>query len=292
MQQKRKLQWLAGKAQKMLLIAAGAVLYAAGISLFLNPNDLAPGGVTGVAILINRFTGIEAGTLILLLNIPILLLGLWKFGWKFTVSTFYALGVITLATNAIEKLGPVTDDRLLAAIVGAAMLGYAISIIFRCGATTGGIDIIVKLLRRKFPYMKTGSLFFLLDCAVVVAAGLVFGNIESSIYAGIAVMVTTYTMDLGLYGKDEARLMYIISDHTDELTKHLLKDADVGVTILHGEGAFRNKDTRIAMCVADKKKSLAVENIIKEVDPQAFLIITSANEIYGKGYKNIFAEKI
>lgn len=278
--------------KKYTVIAAGTIPYSAGIALFLNPNDLAPGGVTGISILLNRFTGIETGTLILLINIPVILLGIWKFGWKFTMSTVYALVLISALTNCMDPLGAMTGDRLLAAIVGAALVGAGMGIIFKCEATTGGIDIIVKLLRQKYPHLKTGSLFLLLDSIVIAAAGLVFGNIESAIYAAIAVAVTTYTLDTVLYGRDGARLIYIISDYNDAITQKLLHEAGVGVTWLYGAGAFHSRDKRIVMCVADKKKSLKVEEIVKETDGEAFLIITSANEIYGEGYKNIFSEKI
>lgn len=278
--------------RKYILILAGTVPYSAGIALFLNPNDLAPGGVTGISILVNRFTHIPAGTLILVINIPVIALGIWKFGWKFTISTIYALGLISLFTNWLEPVGALTEDKLLAAIVGAALVGCGMGIIFKCEATTGGVDIIIKLLRRKYPHKKTGSLFLLLDSAVIAAAGLVFGNIESAIYAAIAVAITTYTLDGVLYGRDGARLIYIISDSTDAITHKLLHEAGLGVTWLYGAGAFHSREKRIVMCVADKKKSLKVEEIVKETDGDAFLIITNASEIYGEGYKSIFSEKI
>ena len=278
--------------EKYASILLGAIFYAAGIALFLNPNDLAPGGVTGIAILLNRFVPVETGTLILLLNIPIIIIGMWKFGWKFIMSTVYTLALISLFTNIMERIGPMTEDRMLAAIVGAVLVGAGIGIVFRAGATTGGIDIIIKIIKQKFPHKKTGSLFLIFDSAVIVAAGIVFGNIEASIYASIATFVTMYALDTVLYGKDGARLIYIISDHADQLTECLLHEAGLGVTWLYGAGTFRSKEKKIIMCVADKKKSLQVEEIVKEHDPDSFMIISSASEIYGEGYKNIFAEKI
>ncbi|MBQ8527018.1 MAG: YitT family protein [Lachnospiraceae bacterium] len=278
--------------KKYLAIFVGAVFYAAGIALFLNPNDLAPGGITGIAILLNRFVGIETGTLILILNIPIILIGIWKFGWKFIVSTIYSLCMISVLTNLMEYIGPLTEDRMLAAIVGAVLVGTGIGIVFRSGSTTGGIDIIIKIIKQKFPHKKTGSLFLIFDSAVIAAAGIVFGTIEASIYASIATVITMYAMDTVLYGKDGARLIYIISDRADELTNCLLHEAGVGVTWLYGAGTFQSKEKKIIMCVADKKKSLQVEDIVKEHDPESFMIISNATEIYGEGYKNIFAEKI
>ena len=278
--------------KKYMSIFLGAIFYAGGISLFLNPNDLAPGGVTGIAILLNRFVPVETGTLILLLNVPIILLGIWKFGWKFIVSTIYSIAMISILTNAMEYIGPLTEDRMLAAIVGAVLVGTGIGIVFKSGSTTGGIDIIIKIIKQKFPHKKTGSLFLIFDSVVIICAGVVFGTIEASIYASIATVVTMYTMDTVLYGKDGARLIYIISDHSDELTDCLLHEAGLGVTWLYGVGTFQSKEKKIIMCVADKKKSLQVEEIVKEHDPESFMIISNATEIYGEGYKNIFAEKI
>nr|MBQ8251978.1 YitT family protein [Lachnospiraceae bacterium] len=278
--------------KKYTMIFLGAIFYAAGIAFFLNPNNLAPGGVTGIAILLNRFVPVETGTLILLLNIPIILLGIWEFGWKFIVSTIYTLCMVSGLTNAMEHIGTLTDDRMLAAIVGAVLVGTGIGIVFKAGSTTGGIDIIIKIIKQKFPHMKTGSLFLIFDSVVIAAAGIVFGNIEASIYASIATVVSMHVLDTVLYGKDGARLIYIISDHADELTESLLHEAGLGVTWLYGAGTFQSKEKKVIMCVADKKKSLQVEEIVKEYDPASFMIISSASEIYGEGYKNIFAEKI
>ena len=278
--------------KKYLTIFLGTIFYAAGISLVLNPNDLAPGGVTGIAILLNRFVDVETGTLILLLNIPIIIIGIWRFGWKFIISTIYTLGLISALTNLMEYIGALTQDRMLAAIVGAVLVGTGIGIVFKAGSTTGGVDILIKIIKQKFPHKKTGSLFLIFDSCVIAAAGLVFGTIEASIYASIATVVTMYTMDAVLYGKDGARLIYIISDYSDQLTECLLHEAGVGVTWLHGVGTFESREKKIIMCVADKKKSLQVEEIVKIHDPESFMIILNATEIYGEGYKNIFSEKI
>ena len=160
------------------------------------------------------------------------------------------------------------------------------------GESAGGIDIVIKIVKQKFPHKKTGSLFLIFDSIVIIAAGLVFGTFEAAIYASIATVITMYTMDAVLYGKDGARLIYIISDYADKVTDSLLHEANVGVTWLYGVGTFQSKEKKIILCVADKKKSLQVEEIVKEHDPEAFMIISNATEIYGEGYKNIFAEKI
>ena len=280
------------KVKSYSMITLAAVAYAAGISLFLDPNNLAPGGVTGIAILVNRLIGIPTGTLILLLNVPLLLLGIWKFGWKFICSTFYAIFIVSVATDVLAPIGALTKEPILAAAAGGALSAAALGFVFRAGATTGGMDIVIKVLRLKYPHMKTSSLFLITDVCIASCSGLVFGNVDVVLYALVAVFVMSYVMDLVLYGKDEANLLYIISDRPEDISQRILGEIDVGVTFLPGRGAYSSQNKKVIMCVTKKQQAPGIEVIVKEEDPRAFMIITSASEIYGEGYKNIFADKI
>ena len=280
------------KVKSYSMITLAAVAYAGGISLFLDPNNLAPGGVTGIAILVNRLIGIPTGTLILLLNVPLLLLGIWKFGWKFICSTFYAIFIVSVATDVLAPIGALTKEPILAAAAGGALSAAALGFVFRAGATTGGMDIVIKVLRLKYPHMKTSSLFLITDVCIASCSGLVFGNVDVVLYALVAVFVMSYVMDLVLYGKDEANLLYIISDRPEDISQRILGEIDVGVTFLQGRGAYSSQNKKVIMCVTKKQQAPGIEVIVKEEDPRAFMIITSASEIYGEGYKNIFADKI
>ena len=280
------------KVKSYSMITLAAVAYAAGISLFLDPNNLAPGGVTGIAILVNRLIGIPTGTLILLLNVPLLLLGIWKFGWKFICSPFYAIFIVSVATDVLAPIGALTKEPILAAAAGGALSAAALGFVFRAGATTGGMDIVIKVLRLKYPHMKTSSLFLITDVCIASCSGLVFGNVDVVLYALVAVFVMSYVMDLVLYGKDEANLLYIISDRPEDISQRILGEIDVGVTFLQGRGAYSSQNKKVIMCVTKKQQAPGIEVIVKEEDPRAFMIITSASEIYGEGYKNIFADKI
>ena len=280
------------KVKSYSMITLAAVAYAAGISLFLDPNNLAPGGVTGIAILVNRLIGIPTGTLILLLNVPLLLLGIWKFGWKFICSTFYAIFIVSVATDVLAPIGALTKEPILAAAAGGALSAAALGFVFRAGATTGGMDIVIKVLRLKYPHMKTSSLFLITDVCIASCSGLVFGNVDVVLYALVAVFVMSYVMDLVLYGKDEANLLYIISDRPEDISQRILGEIDVGVTFFLGRGAYSSQNKKVIMCVTKKQQAPGIEVIVKEEDPRAFMIITSASEIYGEGYKNIFADKI
>ena len=280
------------KVKSYSMITLAAVAYAAGISLFLDPNNLAPGGVTGIAILVNRLIGIPTGTLILLLNVPLLLLGIWKFGWKFICSTFYAIFIVSVATDVLAPIGALTKEPILAAAAGGALSAAALGFVFRAGATTGGMDIVIKVLRLKYPHMKTSSLFLITDVCIASCSGLVFGNVDVVLYALVAVFVMSYVMDLVLYGKDEANLLYLISDRPEDISQRILGEIDVGVTFLQGRVAYSSQNKKVIMCVTKKQQAPGIEVIVKEEDPRAFMIITSASEIYGEGYKNIFADKI
>lgn len=275
-----------------LLMTVAAAIYSAGVSLFLDPNSLAPGGVTGISVILNRLTSLETGTWILLLNIPILAVGMWKFGFRFILSTMYCTVLTSLFTNIFSRLGPMTDDLFLATVAGGALIAVGMGLVFKAGSTTGGMDIIIKLLRLKMPYMKTGTLFLTMDAIVVSSAALLFWDIEKGLYSGMSIFITSVVLDLVLYGRDSAKLLYIISDHHENITRRILEELDIGVTYVNGSGAYSGKEKSVIMCVIRKNLSPKVEEIVKEEDPLAFMIITRATEIYGEGYKNIFSEKL
>lgn len=280
------------KAKKYVIITAAAFLYAVGVSLFTDPNNMAPGGVTGIAIILSRVIPVNTGTLIMLINIPILIFAVWKFGIALTVSTIYATALISFFTNVLAVYGAATDDILLAALVGGSLTAISIGVIFRAGATTGGMDIIVKALRLRFPHLKTGKIFFAADALVVTLSGIVFRDLNAALYAAISAICTSVVMDIVLYGRDEAKLLYIISSRAEEIAGRLLSDLDIGVTYIKGQGAYSGDNKRVIMCVVKKPVSPRAEDIVKQEDPNSFMIITSATEVFGEGYKSYFSERV
>lgn len=275
-----------------LVITFASAVYAVAVSLFLDPNSLAPGGVTGIAIILNRLTGLETGTWVLFINIPIIALGTWKLGWRFILSTGYCTLISSLFINLLSPFGAVTGDLLLAAVAGGCLMAVGLGLVFKSGATTGGTDIIVKLLRIRFPQLKTGFLFFVTDAVIVAASGIVFKNVDVALYAGIVIAINSLLMDVVLYGRDGAKLVFIISDKHENITKRILEELDIGVTYISGSGAYSGKEKNVIMCVMKKQISPRAEAIVREEDPLAFMIVTSATEIFGEGYKSIYSEKI
>ena len=283
-----KIEWL----KKYIIITAASFVYAAGVSLFIDPNNMAPGGVTGISIILSRVFPISTGTFILLLNIPILVFAIWKFGLGFTISTIYATVLISSFTNILETFPAATYDRLLSAIAGGMLSAVSIGMIFKVGATTGGMDIIVKALRLRLPHLKTGNLFFIADAIVVTLSGIVFRDIDAALYAAITVSCSSVILDVVLYGRDEAKLLYIISSRPNEITARILKELDIGLTLINGRGAYSGDEKQVLMCAMKKTVFPRAESIVREEDPDSFMIVTSASEIFGEGYKSYFSERI
>ncbi len=278
--------------KKYLTITAASLIFGVGISLFIDPNNLAPGGASGLSIILSRLFPIETGTMFLLINIPILILGAWKFGVKFILSTLYATFAVSASTNLFQQLPPLTTQPLLGAVFGGVLVAAGVGYVLRAGATTGGTDIIVKCLRLKKPHLKTGTIFLAVDSIIIGIGGIVFGNVEAVLYSVISAVVTSYVLDMILYGRDEAKLVYIISNCSAAITERILKELNIGVTHLSGTGAYKGEEKKVIFCVVRKQIAHKVEEIVKQEDGSAFMIITSATEIYGEGYKSYFGEKL
>lgn len=282
---------------RYIYITLTAVLYAIAISLFLNPNHLAPGGISGIAIILKEIFPFlpGVGSLILILNIPIMIVGAWKFGIKFILSTLYTLIISSTLIDVIPLISTmqaITENLMLAAVVGGSVFGLSMGLMFRMETTTGGMDIIVKIIRQKKPHMKTGQIYMLLDVAVLAGSAIAFHNIEAALFAAVAIYVSTVVMDKAIYGGDEATLVYIISNQRQEIAKRMLKEIGVGVTMVQGIGAYKYEKTEVIMCVMRKQTLPKVRNLLKEMDSKAFMIVSSANEVFGEGFKDHFKAEV
>lgn len=278
--------------KKLAAILLGTFIYSAGISLFLDPNSIAPGGVVGISVILSHAVGMPTGTWYFLINIPIIILGWWKFGSRFISYCFYAVALNSVFTNILRLLPPVTDNLLLAAIAGSILIGCGIGIVLKVGATTGGTDIIIKVLRRRFKAIKTSTLFLLIDMSIVAASGITFRDFNTAMYAFIAVVLNEKVLDYVLYGRDEAKLIYIVSKTPKSIVERIIKDLEIGATILTGQGAYSREEKQVIMCVIKKQQAPHLEQVIIEEDKDAFMIVSSASEIYGEGYKNILSDKL
>lgn len=283
---------LCSSFRKMLFILVGCFLYAAGIALFLDPNMLAPGGVVGISVILRHSLGGETGSWYFLLNIPIILLGWWKFGGKFIINSFYAIALNSIFTNIFSIFPAVTNNTFLAALAGSLLVGSGLGLVLKTGATTGGMDIVIKILRHKYPAIKTSTYFITIDLIIVALSGFIFKDFNLAMYAFITVVLNGKVMEYILYGTDEANLIYIVAEEPQKMLQRILSDMDIGATILSGRGAYSNREKQIIMCVVRKRTTPVLQDIIRQEDPKAFLIIASAKEIYGEGYKNIVTDPL
>ncbi len=284
---------------RLLMLGVGAAIYGFGVALFLDPYGIAPGGLTGIAVIINKFAHIDTGLMVLVMNIPLMIAGLIKFGKEFLVSTIWATVVSSLSMSSGASLlqwniiknslltssGYLTDSMLLSSLFGGAMLGVGMGIVFRYGGTTGGTDIIVKFLRQKYRHLNSGILIVALDAIVLVVSMFAFKQTEIGLYIGVTIFTNSFVFNKVLYGTDEARLVYIVSDDPEKIAKRLLGDLEIGVTYVEGQGGYTNKEKKVIMCASKNKIFPFVKQIVREEDPQAFMIVSSAKEIYGEGFK-------
>jgi len=279
-------------------LTLGSIIYAIGFACFTAPNNLAPGGVTGISVILRKvFLDVfgfyaDTGVIILCINVPLLIIGTWKFGKTFFVGTVYATvlssAIMTLIENLINNGYSwlvLSQDYLLCALAGGGAIGLGMGIIFRLGGTTGGSDIVVKLVKLKFRYVRTGILFMIFDITVVTVSAFIFKNVDLALYAAISLIVTSAVIDVVLYGSDGARLVYIISEKNEIISKRLLEELDVGATFIHGIGAYTMENRLVLMVAVKKQVFPKVKTIVCDEDKDSFMIVSSANEIFGEGFK-------
>lgn len=271
--------------QNAIMVVVGSVFYAVGISLFLEPNNLAPGGVSGIGIMVNYLTPLSVGAVTLILNIPLMIIGLIKLGRAFAVSTGIGVLLTSVLVDVFSLIKPITDDRLLASIAGGAILAVGLALIFKTGATTGGVDIVIRLLRLKFKHIKSGAIMFMIDGTISLLSYFVYRDFDIALYAVLSLIVSSLVMDLVLYGGDEAKLAFIVTEKQDEIVKYVLDNLDIGASVLNATGAYSKSLKHIVLCATRKQLLPRLEEIVLECDKDSFMIVTSASEIYGEGFK-------
>lgn len=290
--------------KKYALILFGSCIYSLGIALFLDPFNLAAGGVTGLAIILRHFFKdyapyLSTGIIIIIFNIPLFILGAIYFGKYFLISTGISTTIssllISLWSIVLKPFIPLTDNILLASIFGGALYGLGFGIIFKTGSTTGGTDIIIKILRKRFRHVRTGMISICVDFAVVSLSAVVFrGNVDLVCYTILSILVFSNMLDWVLYGGSPARLAYVITteDKAKPICDKILTELDITATLVDGKGAYSGNDRSVIMCAIKNYLFPKLNDVVREIDPHAFTIVTSALEIYGEGYKNRSDEEL
>lgn len=274
---------------KYLIIVAGSAVYAVGFQFFMYPNSIVSGGVVGIAMLINHFTRLPVGVLTIILNIPLFIIAWRHFGLDFLVASLAGMAVSSAFVDIFAVTGiSLTSDPMLASIIGGVIKGAGLGAIYYVGATTGGVDIVAKMLRQKYPHLNFGTLILMLDAAIIIGYAVVLGTYESAMYSVIAMFVVSKVVDLALYGIDNSSICYIISEKSDELVKSIISgNIKRGVTILEGEGAYSRSKKQVIMCVIKRTQIAELRRLIKRVDEHAFFVVTDAKNVFGNGFENI-----
>ena len=256
-----------------------------GYCMFLVPNEIAPGGFTGIGQLCNALFGINVGTMALILNVPLFAVSMRSMGIKFGVKSLAASIGLSLLIDYLP-IGAVTDDLLLATVFGALLGGIGFGLILRGNATTGGTDMLASLIHTRVPTLRVGVLITMVDGLVVVASAFVFSP-KMAMYALISVFIMNYTLDYVLDGMNRSTAYLIVSQKSDEIAAQVLGQLERGVTGLYGRGRYSGQETEVLLCVVSRFEVIRLRRIVSSCDPQAFMIAINAHEVLGEGFKDI-----
>lgn len=276
-------------AKKSPVIVLGAALFALGFQFFLYPNNIASGGVTGLAMILNIPTGLPVGVMIIVMNVPLFLIAWKHFGTEFLLGSLLGMGLSSVLVDVLSISSFVaTDDPILAAVMGGVIKGAGLGMIYYVGATTGGIDIVIKFLRLRYPFINFGTMMLILDAAIIASYALILGRYESAMYSLVAMYVTTKVVDLILYGIDNACLCYIISRDSERVCHEIVSGTlNRGVTILEARGGYSGQRREVLLCVVKRPQIGELKRVVKSIDENAFFIVTNAKNVFGSGFESI-----
>ena len=273
---------------QLLYEVAGSALLAAGIVAFSAPNEVVSGGVSGISVVLNHLFGLPIGTMNFILNVPLFILGWKKLGRDFILRTLRVVAISSVLTDLASAYLPVyRGEQLFAALFGGVLMGAGLGIILMRGSTTGGTDIVVKLIHLRFRHLSMGTAVMITDLAVVLWAASVYGSIDSALLSIIMIFSASTTIDRILAGNDERRLVLAISPRKAEIARAVTGQLERGVTLVDAVGGYSSLPTGLIICVVDNRQLYSLKCIINSIDSRAFIIVTRANEILGEGFKDL-----
>jgi len=271
------------KLASYLGIAIGAFIFAFGLNYFIIANGLAEGGFTGLALIVHYLTGLPTGAILFALNIPLFIIGWRRWGKVFVFKTLLGVAAVSLAVDLTKDLALQTHDLLLAALYGGVLSGLGIGLVLRSGATTGGVDILARLIHEE-KGISMGSVYFVFDLLVLLAAGILFG-LEIALYTLVTVFIASQVVDRLIEGVAEAKAVIIISREPEIITQSIMQELDRGATIIKGTGGYTQEEKNILYVVVSRYQLLSLKRIVKEHDPQAFVIVNDVHEVLGEGFR-------
>lgn len=268
-----------------IIITIGILVMAIGLDYFLSPNTIAPGGVTGFAVVIEELVNIPIYITNLLINVPLFILGAKSLGKITALKTLYATILLSLFLKILPPL-VLTHDILLSSIFGGVLTGLGLGLVFKFGGTTGGTDLAGAVISDKFPNVSLAAAMMAIDMIVVIFAGIVEKNIEVSLYSIIALFISIKVIDLMLEGVGYLKAFFIITNMPDEIGEELMLRLDRGVTSLEGKGMYTKEKKEVLLCVVNRAQFSRVKQIVQEIDPSAFIMVTEMYEVLGEGFSD------
>lgn len=269
----------------VLIWVLGSCIYSVAVAVLLEPNQISPGGFTGISTLIFKITGIPTGTVLFLLNIPLLIIQYKKLGSGSIVKTAAATFILSVSLNIAEELPPYQVDGVLAAVFGGIAAGFGLSLVLARGATTGGVDVIAKLINLKHAHLSVGRIILIFDFAVVVSSAVIYGNIQSALYSLIAIYASSNIIDRVLYGADKGKIFFIVTDKPKEVSSAVFGNIGRGMTAINAKGVYTDSDKTVFLCAVRITEASRLLKTVKSADGNAFIIIGDVGEIVGQGFK-------
>lgn len=275
-------------ARDGLLLLAGSFIYGLGTHAFVVPANIAPGGASGIALMVNYLAGLPVGVMTLVLNIPLLVLAWFYLSHRFAVTTAVASALCSLMLDAvIAPLCPAyAGDRLLCSLYGGVLAGLGMALIFMTGTTTGGTDILGYLLQKKKPHISIGRALMIVDGVILFISIFVFGNIEAALFGLISLYAQTKVIDGVIYGGDVGSMATIVTGRPDEIAGRVIDELDRSATLVPAKGAYSKKDVSVLLCTVRKSQFSKLKRIVYEADPSAFVMVTETTEVFGLGFKD------
>lgn len=265
--------------------AIGSALFALGFAMFLIPNDINTGGISGLAMILRELLGFGSiGTLTLLMNIPLFLIGGLKIGKRFFAGSLIGMVVSSVLMDLFALIPFATPEPLIGGLYGGVLCGAGLGMVFMAGASTGGSDILVRLLKKKYRNLPIGSISIMFDAMVVLLTGLVFRDISKALYSGVVVFVCGQVIDAVVYRFDYSRVALIISKEHEKIAKAISNQLDRGATYLHGSGSYTHQNIEVVLAVVRKGQLAELKELVMDIDENAFVIVQEAHQVLGDGF--------
>ncbi len=263
----------------------GSALFAFGFAAFLSPHEMNAGGISGLAQVIVKLTGAgSVGLFSILINLPLFVIGGIKIGKRFFVGSLLGMVLSSVLIDLFVLIDPPQVEPLVSGIYGGVLCGAGLGMVFVCGTSTGGSDILIRLLKLRWRNVPIGQISMCFDALVVVLTGLVFQDISSALYTGITVFVTSMVIDAVVYRFDYSKVALIISPHHDEIALQIGLQLDRGATFLQGEGTYSHKQTKVVLTAVKKQQVAELKELVTRIDPNAFIIVQEAHQVLGDGF--------